>query len=173
MIGEFITAAGLIFISIVHPITEESVNCLALNMYHEARNQGTAGQLAVTAVVYNRVQDERFPNTICGVIKQGPTRESWKTKLTADPNDAVYYPIKNRCQFSWYCDGKNDIPRNKKKYEDILKLIYLILDDKILFIDITDGALFYHADYITPSWAKTKTKTIEIQDHIFYRWDTK
>jgi spore germination cell wall hydrolase CwlJ-like protein len=37
--------------------------------------------------------------------------------------------------------------------------------------DITDGATHYHADYVRPSWAKTKTKTIEIEDHIFYRWE--
>ena len=41
------------------------------------------------------------------------------------------------------------------------------------FVDITDGALFYHADYVTPAWAKTKIKTVEIQDHIFYRWEIK
>ena len=45
--------------------------CLAKNMYFEARNQGLAGQLAVSLVVMNRVKDERFPNTICGVIEQG------------------------------------------------------------------------------------------------------
>ena len=44
--------------------------CLAKNMYFEARNQGLAGQLAVSLVVMNRVKDERFPNTICGVIEQ-------------------------------------------------------------------------------------------------------
>ena len=48
------------------------VKCLALNMYHEARNQGTAGILAVSAVVLNRVRDKRFPNSICEVIYQGP-----------------------------------------------------------------------------------------------------
>ena len=48
--------------------------CLALNMYHEARNQGSAGLLAVSSVVLNRVKDKRFPNTICEVIEQGPTR---------------------------------------------------------------------------------------------------
>ena len=177
MINEFITT-GLIFIGLVHATTmnqnkEKSANCLALNMYHEARNQGTAGQIAVTAVVYNRVKDKRFPDTICEVIKQGPTRESWKTRKTIDPNDAVYYPIKNSCQFSWYCDGKSDIPYNKKKYDGFLKLAYIIMGAKILFIDITDGALFYHADYITPRWAKTKQRTIEIGDHIFYKWKIK
>ena len=47
------------------------------------------------------------------------------------------------------------------------------MNDEIPFIDITDGALFYHADYITPGWAKTKQRTTVIGDHIFYRWDVK
>ena len=152
-----------------------SVQCLALNMYYEARSQGTAGLFAVTAVVLNRVNDSRFPNTICEVVYQGPTRESWKTRQHKDlPNyKRKYYPIKNRCQFSWYCDGKSDIPHNKKKYKELLDLSKSIMYNEISFVDITDGALFYHADYVTPGWAKTKQKTVEIQDHIFYRWDIK
>ena len=89
---------------------DRSNKCLAMNMYHEARNQGTAGVLAVSAVVFNRVNDSRFPNTVCGVVEQGPTRASWK-----DPK--VRFPIKHRCQFSWYCDGKSDKPHNKKEYQ--------------------------------------------------------
>ena len=173
MFNEALTA-GLIFIGGILITTmdqnkEESANCLALNMYHESRNQGTAGVLGVTAVVYNRVNDKRFPNTICGVIKQGPIRESWKTKKTSDPYDAVYYPIKNRCQFSWYCDGKSDTPYDKKRYNELLKFAYIIMNDEISFIDITDGALFYHADNIRPSWAKTKKRTTKIGNHIFYK----
>ena len=64
-----------------------SVECLALNMYHEARDQGTAGLFAVSAVVLNRVNDSRFPNTICEVIYQGPTRESWKTRKHKNLSD--------------------------------------------------------------------------------------
>ena len=150
-------------------LDQNSVECLTLNMYYETRNQSTAGILGVVAVVYNRVKDKRFPNTICEVIKQGPTRESWKTKRTIDENDAIYYPIRNKCQFSWYCDGKSDVPRDKKRYNELLKFAYTIMDDEIYFIDITDGALFYHANYITPSWAKTKQRTTVIGDHIFYK----
>ena len=76
--------------------------CLADNVYFESRNQGTAGWSAVISVTLNRVKDKRFPNTICEVVKQGPTRESWK-------KNGTYYPIKHRCQFSWYCDGKKDV----------------------------------------------------------------
>ena len=141
------------------------VECLAMNIYHEARDQGTAGKLAVSAVVMNRVNDKRFPNTVCGVVLQAHMKKSWKTGLPV--------PIRNKCQFSWYCDGKPDEPKDKESFEKALDLSDLMLHNKIKFVDITDGALFYHADYVTPSWAKTKTKTVEIQDHIFYKWNKK
>jgi N-acetylmuramoyl-L-alanine amidase len=65
------------------------------------------------------------------------------------------------------------VPKDKKTYQKLLKISQGIIDQKYPLVDITDGALFYHADYVTPSWAKTKVKTVEIQDHIFYRWETK
>ena len=90
-----------------------AVVCLALNVYHEAKNQPFEGQVAVAQVVLNRVKDERFPNTICEVVEQGPVYESWKTRN--DPTlEPVYWPEKNRCQFSWYCDGKSDKIRERK-----------------------------------------------------------
>jgi len=138
--------------------------CLAQNIYHEARNQPTAGQLAVASVTINRVNDDRFPNTICGVVYEGPSRPSWK-----DPT--VMIPIRNRCQFSWYCDGKSDVPKNKELFQDILVLTNSIVDGSIKILDITEGATHYHADYVRPAWAETKTKTVEIEDHIFYRWE--
>jgi spore germination cell wall hydrolase CwlJ-like protein len=143
-----------------------SVICLAHNMYFEARGQGSAGLLAVSSVVLNRVKDSRFPNTVCEVVKQGPTRESWQ-------KDGTFIPVRHKCQFSWYCDGKSDVPKDKKTYNRLLEIAKSLVYDKLPFIDITDGALFYHADYVNPDWAKTKTKTVEIQDHIFYKWDKK
>jgi spore germination cell wall hydrolase CwlJ-like protein len=143
---------------------EDSVTCLALNMYYEARGQKLEGLFAVSYVVLNRVKDKRFPNTICKVVKQGPVRESWK-------KNGKFYPVRDRCQFSWYCDGKSDNPKDKKIYQKLLttsKLI-IIYSKKSFFIDITDGALFYHAYYVLPIWVKTKYKTVRIGDHIFYR----
>ena len=151
-----------------------SIECLALNMYHEARGQGSAGLLAVSSVVLNRVNDKRFPNTICGVVHQGPTRESWKTrKIKNLPIEKrKFYPIRNRCQFSWWCDGKSDVPKQKKTYKRLLTIARSIVYNEINFIDVTDGATFYHADYIIPAWAKVKTKTTRIGNHIFYRWES-
>ena len=164
VVGTMFGVVGAVGQPLPEDLKSEAVECLALNMYHEARGQGTAGELAVTTVVMNRVNDSRFPNTICGVVKQGPTRPSWK-----DPK--ILFPIKHKCQFSWYCDGKSDKPRNKKTYKKMLDFADAILSNKLLYLDITDGATHYHADYVNPSWAKTKTKTVEIQDHIFYRWE--
>ena len=148
------------------------VMCLAENMYHEAKNQGTAGWSAVASVTFNRIRDSRFPNTVCEVVKQGPTRESWKTRLLDIPDEErKYYPIRHRCQFSWYCDGKSDEIKDVKTYKKILDFAGVILHNNIRFIDITDGATHYHADYVKPDWAKTKTRTTEIGDHIFYRWE--
>ena len=174
--------SGLLFLNpayadtqlkLVDRMMEKDAKCLAMNMYHEARGQGSAGLLAVSSVVLNRVRDKRFPNNICEVVYQGPTIESWKTRKTPNPKDAVFYPIRHKCQFSWWCDGRSDIPKDKKTYKRLLTIASSIVYNKFDFIDITDGATFYHADYVTPSWAKTKIKTVEIQDHIFYRWEVK
>ena len=75
------------------------------------------------------------------------------------------------CQFSWFCDGKSDDPKNIKKYQEMLNFSLTMLSNSYILVDITDGALFYHADYVKPSWAKTKHRTTEIGDHIFYTWD--
>ena len=144
-------------------ILETAFLCLALNTYHEAKNQSMIGQIATAQVVMNRVEDSRYPNTVCEVVKQGPTRTSWK-----DPSKRI--PVKHRCQFSWYCDGKSDIPKNRKAWKKAQDYAYLVLNNRIR-IDVTEGATHYHATYVKPSWAKTKTRTTRIETHIFYRWE--
>ena len=144
-------------------ILETAFICLALNTYHEAKNQSTVGQIATAQVVMNRVEDKRFPNTVCEVVKQGPTRPSWE-----DPNKE--YPIKHRCQFSWYCDGKSDVPKNEKAWKKAQDVAFLVLYNKIE-LDVTEGATHYHATYVKPAWAKTKKRTTRIEKHIFYRWE--
>ena len=149
----------------------EEARCLAENIYHEARNQGTAGWLAVAAVTLNRGTDDRFPDSIWDVVFQSETRESWRTKGKDVPDiERVYYPVRHRCQFSWYCDGKPDDINQLGIYMDIMQFTKILLTSRVMMFDITDGATFYHADYVMPSWAKSKIKTIEIGDHIFYRW---
>jgi len=142
----------------------DQLSCLYENIYFEARNQPKAGQLAVMYVTLNRVDDPRFPNSICEVVRQGNHRPSWRDK------DRMV-PIKHQCHFSWYCDGKSDQINDYKTYEKIQVLVNDSLITVSKPIDITEGATHYHADYVSPSWANTKTKTVEIEDHIFYRWE--
>ena len=156
----------------VHP---SDIECMARNIYFEAGNQSKAGMIAVARVVVNRVQDTRFPNNVCDVIYEGPMRESWKTKQ--DPNikneDRIFYPVRDRCQFSWYCDGKPDdivSKENNIAWRQAQDIAYLVLVHN-KYNGIVDGATHYHADYVDPSWNKTITLITHIDDHIFYRWD--
>ena len=99
--------------SVMGPIDlRQEAECLALNIYHEARSERTAGMWAVADVTINRVKSIQFPNTICGVVRQGKVYESWKTKRFPNLPDSerIYNPSKGQCQFSWYCDGKSDEP---------------------------------------------------------------
>ena len=154
----------LLVVGLLMGVTDAEIKCLADNMYFEARNQGLAGLLAVMNVVMNRVSDSRYPDTICEDTKQGPTKLSWK-------GTGEEIPVRNRCQFSWYCDGKSDKVTDKSSYENIYNFSYGVLNLTIPYLDITEGATHYHADYILPAWAAAKTKTVEIEDHIFYRWE--
>ena len=146
------------------------VECLAMNIYHEARSERTAGMWAVADVTINRVKSISYPNTVCEVVYQGPVYESWKTRNTPDPDDAVYFPVKNRCQFSWYCDGKAETINDKKAW---IKAQYIAY--QMLYADryrgITEGATHYHANYVKPSWARKMTFIGTIGVHKFYRWD--
>ena len=129
--------------------------CLALNVYYEARNQPLQGQMAVAEVVMNRVVNNKFPDTICEVVKEGPTY-SWKTD----------FPVRNRCQFSWYCDGKSDMPMEEDAWETALIVSEDILVNRPM---VLKGAIHYHAIDVNPKWAKTKTFITRIGDHLFYK----
>lgn len=145
--------------------------CMANNLYHEAKGQPTAGQIAVGLVVMNRVKDSRFPNSVCKVVYQAELKESWKTKQNPDlpDNERKYFPRKHRCQFSWYCDGKADTIYNMKAYATLYALSQRILTGR--YDGMIEGATHYHADYVNPDWNTTKTRVAVIGDHIFYRWD--
>lgn len=133
------------------------INCLAVNMYFEARGQGKAGMAAVGDVVFNRLRSGVFPDRICEVIYQG-TR------------DASGKPILNKCQFSWFCDGLHHSVTDKDSFDQAYEVAYnqYLYRDKIP--DITGGATYYHADYVAPTngvW-RTAKPVRKIGAHIFY-----
>ena len=147
-------------IGIVSPnILEENkqIACLAKNIYFEAAVESTAGKLAVAHVTHNRVSSHHYPDSYCKVIYEGK-------------HFASGFPKRDRCQFSWYYDGRHDSPYpgpTWNKVQDLASYYYANAND---LRDITDGATHYHADYIdSPRWAKYKKKTVKIDTHIFYR----
>ena len=140
-------------------LIETALMCLALNTYHEAKNQSMIGQVATAQVVMNRVADSRYPNSVCEVVKQGPKYKG---------SDV---PVRHKCQFSWFCDGKSDEPkRDSKEWRRAQDYARIVLSGRIV-LDVTEGATHYHATYVKPSWARTKTRTTRIESHIFYRWE--
>lgn len=127
---------------------ESELQCLALNIYFEARSESEAGKRAVGHVVMNRVVDPRFPGWVCEVVRQGG---EWP---------------RNRCQFSWWCDGLSDKPRDQASWNrswDAAYQVYWGYSE-----DPTDGALWYHAVYVKPAWRKLMGTGKKIGRHIFY-----
>lgn len=130
------------------PTLDQDLHCLALNIYHEARSEPESGQIAVARVTLNRVQSEAFPKSVCGVVKQGGR------KL-------------NRCQFSWWCDGQPDDPTEAHAWQRSLEISRRVLADEVP--DPTNGALYYHTDYVKPKWSRQFQRTTRIGRHLFYR----
>ena len=127
---------------------QSDIECLALNVYFEARGEPFVGKIAVAHVVLNRMRDRRFPASACMVVKQGGDR------------------VRHNCQFSWWCDGKSDRPRHRTAWATSLmvaKETYWGFAE-----DPTRGALWYHADYVDPTWNDGFLRTGVIGKHIFY-----
>ena len=131
--------------------------CLALNIYYEARGSNLADKAAVADVVLNRVKDTRYPNTVCEVVKQGLQHADGSMK-------------RNKCQFSWYCDGKSDNPLDKDRWFEAQMIAWGIVELN-KYRGITEGATHYHATYVSPRWAKSLQIVGRIGAHIFYRWE--
>jgi hypothetical protein len=117
--------------------------CMAKNIYFEARNESLRGQMAIALVTLQRVEDPRYPNTVCGVV----------------------YDNK---QFSWYSDGLSDRIRNTESYDDIALLASAMLDSDTSVYDFTYGSTHYHADYVSPYWNEYMILKAKIDTHIFY-----
>jgi len=121
------------------------VDCLAENIYYEAGFEPRDGKIAVAMVTLNRVQNPQFPKDICSVVKQ-------KTKST--------------CQFSWFCEHNKTI-QNNSAYLQAREIALMVYANYEKMYDVTEGALFYHADYVNPRWKLERTTVIG--RHIFYK----
>jgi spore germination cell wall hydrolase CwlJ-like protein len=106
------------------------------------------------------MESKSYPDSVCGVVYQGRHKPSWK-------DEAILVPIRWRCQFSWYCDGKPDIVRDTDLFNEMVHLSIDVWRGR--HEDMTGGSLFYHADYVQPSWAKSMVMVTQIDRHMFYR----
>ena len=124
--------------------------CLALNIYFEARSEPVQGQIAVAEVTLNRVASPNYPDDICEVVLQ-------------DNSEG--------CQFSWWCDGKSDYPREENSLRTSKALAQLMLEEGDYISVIGSEATHYHNDTVHPYWADDdELKRIRrIGKHIFYK----
>ena len=116
------------------------VECLAKNIYHEARGEPLEGQIAVAQVTLNRVQHPQFHNTVCSV---------------------VYAPS----QFSWTLDKKKRV-RDQKAWQASVNIARAVLTQAVRLPDFP--ALYFHTTKVSPRWNRNKKVLAKIGDHIFY-----
>ena len=140
---------GLIFAPGAHAAEDHEAQrtCLARTLYWEAKNEGREGMIAVGWVVLNRQHHEEFPSDLCEVVYQGGETPP--------------------CQFSWWCDGKSDHPREAGNWALALEVADLLLSKPPP--DPTDGALFFHSAGIDVPWRVKRSRTAQIGNHIYYR----
>lgn len=116
-------------------------------MYWEARGEGEHGMLAVGSVVLNRMEDRAFPTSACAVVTQGGETPP--------------------CQFSWWCDGRSDEPRDRPQWVAALAAAEHMFRARPG--DPTRGALFFHRAAIKTPWLSRRQRTTRIGAHVFYR----
>lgn len=129
--------------------SKKEQRCLAIGIYFEARGEPVKGQAAVAQVILNRVKNPTYPNSICGVVYQ---------------NDHM----RNRCQFSFTCDGIPDRINSKKHWNTAVAVSSSVTAGKIWLKSI-GSSTHYHADYVSPRWGPTMIRLTKIGRHIFYR----
>jgi spore germination cell wall hydrolase CwlJ-like protein len=131
-------------------VREQQLECLAKNIYHEARSEPFEGKVAVAQVTLNRAANAGFPNDICKVVYQ---------------KNVVYEKV--ICQFSWYCETSTKTkPIHQSAYKESYEVAKKVLLEGFRLAGLTD-ALYYHATYVSPGWKRQQIA--QIGNHIFYR----
>lgn len=136
------------------PVTAEmrdkQLDCLAKNIYHEAKGEPFEGKVAVAQVTINRAASGQFPSDICKVVYQ---------------KNVVYEKV--LCQFSWYCDQATmSKPKNTAAYKESQIVARKVLLEEFRLPSLKN-ALYFHATHINPGWKREKVATIG--GHVFYK----
>jgi N-acetylmuramoyl-L-alanine amidase len=117
-----------------------SLDCLARNVYYEARGESLTGQYAVAEVTMNRKAALGYPKTLCEVVYQKDAF-SW-TAMSLDAPGGVSWQRALRVA--------QDVYYGRRPAE-------------------LHGVLHYHATYVQPNWSKEKERVATIGRHVFYR----
>lgn len=147
--------------SVFHPTNatvETELLCMSNAIYHEARGESYEGQLAVANVIVNRVKSDRYPSTICEVVRQ-------KHKKT--------------CQFSYFCSTKKEI-REPEAYTQSIEVAAFAMEAMADGKNISDivgdsggclgiNTMWYHAKGVKPYWSSKLKKICVIDNHVFYK----
>ena len=144
----------MVFIVMMASAKADNFNCLVEAVYHEARSESLVAMLSVANVILTRKESSNFPNTICKVVHQG---RYWKSN-----------PVKDKCQFSYWCDGKAE---RFVEIDGLIKSINVAeMALKGIQVKQTVGATHYHANYVTPRWASDPNfKALgSVGNHLFY-----
>jgi spore germination cell wall hydrolase CwlJ-like protein len=158
-------------------IDEKELQCLAKNIFFEARGEPEEGKVAVGMVTINRSQAEKFPSTLCDVVNQRSTvkKTYWIKKTTTIKNTKKTVQqriIKNKtvCQFSWRCMKLREPHHEDLAWQDSLRIAEELLagDAYDHLEDVYGDALYFHATYVKPRWAKQKIRVKRVGRHIFY-----
>jgi spore germination cell wall hydrolase CwlJ-like protein len=129
------------------PLPVRHQECLALAMYWEARGEGEDGMTAVGWTIMNRVANPAFPSTPCAVVYEGGETPP--------------------CQFSWYCDGRSDTPRDWPSWQNAMRVAERLLTRPPK--DPTSGALYFHSSSVDSAWHRRRNRTAQVGGHVFYR----
>ena len=124
---------------------DEQAHCIAVAVYHEARGESLEGQLAVARVIMNRAASGKYPATWCGTVKQ-----PWQFSFVNPRTGA--YPSVNEASAAW------------RKAQAITRLA---ISNAVP--SLANDVLWYHADYVAPSWGRRLSRVQKIGTHIFYR----
>jgi len=124
--------------------------CLSEVIYYEARGEGASGERAIAEVVFHRMRHGNYGHSICAVVYEGAGHSG--------------------CQFSFACNGELAQAKEPGPWREAQILAARILTGEVQLADTTGGALNFHAATVQPDWSGTMERTVQIGNHVFYRF---